>query len=118
MKAAPDIRRPEAVDAAWLTRALQAGGVDAVVESFTAKPVGTGQIGDSVRFALTYARGGETAPASVVGKFPSADPTSFATGVALGNYVRRGHVLPPPGRHRPASPDAHLVHGRGRGRHR
>ena len=88
MNGPPDIRRPEAVDADWLTRALQAGGVNAVVESFTARAVGTGQIGDSVRFSLTYARGGETAPASVVGKFPSADPDSFATGVSLGNYVR------------------------------
>jgi hypothetical protein len=84
----PDIRRPEAIDAAWLTAALQGDGVDAVVSSFTAKAVGTGQIGDSVRFRLTYARGGEGAPASVVGKFPSADPQSFATGVMLGNYLR------------------------------
>ena len=85
---APDIRRPEAIDAAWLTAALQAAGVDAEVGSFTAKAVGTGQIGDSVRFALDYARGGENAPASLVGKFPSADPTSYGTGVALGNYHR------------------------------
>ena len=84
--APPDIRRPEAVDAGWLTRALQAGGVDAVVSGFKAKAVGTGQIGDSVRFTLDYARG--EGPASVVGKFPSADPVSFGTGVALGNYHR------------------------------
>jgi hypothetical protein len=82
------IVRPGAVDADWLTRALQDNGVDAVVSSFTAKPVGTGQIGDSVRFALTYARGGEGAPASLVGKFPSADPDSFNAGVMLGNYAR------------------------------
>lgn len=74
------------MDADWLTRALQAGGVDAVVAGFAAKAVGTGQIGDSVRFTLTYARG--EGPASVVGKFPSADPVSFSTGVALGNYHR------------------------------
>lgn len=85
---APDIRRPEAIDAGWLTRALQMSGVDAVVSDFTAAPVGTGQIGDSVRFRLRYARGGDTAPASVVGKFPSADPISFNTGVMLGNYTR------------------------------
>jgi len=85
---APDIRRPGAVDAEWLTRALQHAGVDAVVESFTAKGVGTGQIGDSVRFQLAYARGGEDAPTSLVGKFPSADPDSFGTGVMLGNYHR------------------------------
>ena len=35
---APDIRRPEAIDAAWLTRALQASRVDAVVSDFTAAP--------------------------------------------------------------------------------
>jgi len=85
---APDIRRPGAVDAAWLTRALQGAGVDAVVSDFTAKAVGTGQIGDSVRFTLRYARGGDDAPRSVVGKFPSADPDSFNTGVMLGNYHR------------------------------
>jgi hypothetical protein len=84
----PDIRRPEAVDAAWLTAVLQHAGVDAVVSDFTAKAVGAGQIGDSVRFKLAYARGGEAAPASLVGKFPSADPDSFSTGVMLGNYAR------------------------------
>ena len=68
----PDIRRPEAVDARWLTDVLQHGGVDAVVKSFTAKGVGTGQIGDSVRFKLEYARRGDDAPASLVGKFPAA----------------------------------------------
>jgi hypothetical protein len=85
------IRRPEAVDARWLTEALQGRGVDAVVEGFEARPIGTGQIGDSVRFTLRYARQGDDAPASVVGKFPSADPVSFATGVALGNYAREVH---------------------------
>ncbi len=84
----PDIRRPEAVDAAWLTRILQHAGIDAVVSEFTARAVGAGQIGDSVRFTLAYARGGEAAPASLVGKFPSADPDSFSTGVMLGNYAR------------------------------
>ena len=84
----PDIRRPDAIDAGWLTNALQNAGVDAVVKDFTAKAVGTGQIGDSVRFRLDYARGGDDAPASLVGKFPSADPASFSTGVMLGNYER------------------------------
>lgn len=82
----PDIRRPGDATADWLTRVLQAGGTDAVVSSFTAKNVGTGQIGDSVRFTLAYARG--DGPRSIVGKFPSAGDTSRATGVALGNYMR------------------------------
>ncbi len=88
MTSRPDIRRPGAVDAAWLTAVLQQGGVDAVVNGFTAANVGTGQIGDSVRFTLDYARRGDDAPASLVGKFPSAGEESRATGVALGNYLR------------------------------
>lgn len=84
----PDIRMPGEVDANWLTAVLQAGGVDAVVKGFTARGVGTGQIGDSVRFTLEYERGGDAAPASLVGKFPAAGEESRATGVALGNYIR------------------------------
>jgi len=88
LTAPPDIRRPGAVDAPWLTRALQSAGVDAVVRAFEARPVGTGQIGDSVRFKLAYERRGESAPASLVGKFPAADPDSFNTGAGGGNYLR------------------------------
>ena len=84
----PDIRRPAAVDSAWLTAVLQNAGVDAVVKSFEAKNVGTGQIGESVRFRLAYERDAEDAPRSLVGKFPSPDDTSRGTGVMLGNYLR------------------------------
>jgi hypothetical protein len=84
----PDIRRPGAVDAAWLTAVLQQAGVDAVVASFEAASVGAGQIGESVRFKLTYARAADDAPASLVGKFPSPDEDSRRTGIMLGNYVR------------------------------
>lgn len=84
----PDIRRPGDVDAAWLTRVLQNAGVDAVVATVQAANVGTGQIGDSVRFRLTYERAAEGAPASLVGKFPAANDESRQTGVMLGNYVR------------------------------
>ena len=88
LRSRPDIRAPEAIDAAWLTAVLQAGGVNAVVESYSAEAIGTGQIGDSVRFRLRYARRAEGAPASLVGKFPSASAESRATGVRLGNYLR------------------------------
>lgn len=84
----PDIRRPADIDAAWLTAVLQRAGVDAVVQGFEAANVGTGQIGESVRFRLRYERDGEGAPASLVGKFPSPDEDSRRTGVMLGNYVR------------------------------
>lgn len=84
-----DIRPPSAIDADWLTAVLKNGGVDAKVSAFTAKAVGTGQIGDSVRFRLEYAGAAPAdAPASLVGKFPSAGAESRATGIALGNYLR------------------------------
>jgi hypothetical protein len=86
--ARPDIRPPQAIDAAWLTAVLRQGGVDAVVDGVRARQVGTGQIGDSVRFELSYARAPADAPASLVGKFPSAGAESRATGVRLGNYLR------------------------------
>jgi Phosphotransferase enzyme family len=88
MSGPPDIRRPGAIDAAWMTNLLQHAGIDAVVKSLAAKSVGTGQIGESVRFTLDYERAGEGAPASLVGKFPSPNDESRNTGVLLGNYLR------------------------------
>lgn len=85
----PEIRAPGAIDAAWLTAVLAHGGVQATVKSFTAKGVGTGQIGDSVRFRLEYdGTPPANAPASIVGKFPAEGTESRSTGVALGNYLR------------------------------
>jgi hypothetical protein len=91
MTDAIDIRPPGDVDAAWLTALLAANGIDARLAGFQAKAIGTGQIGDSVRFRLDYAAAAPGAPASLVGKFPSADPDSFRTGVMLGNYARDVH---------------------------
>lgn len=84
----PDIRRPKDIDARWLSAVLRQGGVDAEVRSFTAKNVGTGQIGESVRFVLDYAREADGAPRSMVGKFPSPGDESRSAGVSLGNYWR------------------------------
>ena len=80
---------PEDVDAAWLTRRLRAAGTlrDASVVSVEATPVGVGMLGDSIRFAVTY-DADEGAPASFVGKFAAADPTSRATGHGFGLYAR------------------------------
>lgn len=70
---------------AWLTAALGAacGGAKAV--EVTAVVVGTGQMGDSVRLAITWDRPTD-APATVVAKLPAADPTSRATAASLRNY--------------------------------
>ena len=83
--------RPEQLSAPWLTEVLGAAGVigTARVVDFSAEPLGTGQMADSVRVTLSYASapGGASvpagAPASVVAKFTAADDTSRSTALAL-----------------------------------
>ena len=63
----PIVTDPYAVDAAWLTAALNGAGIPVRVEGFTTQKVGDGMLGESVRFNLDYARPVEGAPASLVG---------------------------------------------------
>ena len=79
---------PDAVTPAWMTQALRSAGVDARVSAVAGRKIGTGQVGESVRFTLSYASAPADAPTTVVGKFPSPDPDSRAVGVGLGNYIR------------------------------
>ena len=72
----------------WMTDMLRGAGYDATVGEVTGKRVGTGQVGESVRFRLSYRGDAKGAPSTVVGKFPSPDPESRATGVNFGNYIR------------------------------
>ncbi len=83
------ITEPEAIDAGWLTGLLQEQGHDVDVGKFTRRNIGTGQVGQNVRFEITYKRG--DGPRSLVGKFASADPTSRQTGVDQGNYTNEVH---------------------------
>ena len=78
----------EAVDEAFLTETLRRSNAigEAKVIGLTRTQVGNGMLGESVRFDLTYDRAND-GPASVVGKFPSTDPTSRATGAGLGLYL-------------------------------
>lgn len=82
------ISDPEQITAAWLTDVLHHAGVDAAVSDFTAASIGTGQVGENVRFEL---QGTGDLPATLVGKFPSPDPVSRATGIQTLNYVREVH---------------------------
>ena len=52
--------------------------------AFDATPIGTGQVGANVRFALDYE--GAPGPPTVVCKFASADPDSAAAGVSTLTY--------------------------------
>jgi hypothetical protein len=80
------VSAPERVTPAWLTDVLRAAGEldDGRVTSVESTPVGTGQVGDSVRFSLTYE--GESGPPTVVGKFPAADDTSREAAAATRTY--------------------------------
>ena len=78
-----DIERPEDLTAGWLTAAIGAG----TVERFGTERIGTGQMSECYRVALTYA-GGAAGPGSVVLKVAASDPASRQTGLALGLYER------------------------------
>src|SRR3954454_2078881 len=74
-----DIERPEHLTTDWLTTAIGAG----TVERFGMERIGTGQMSECYRVALTYA-GGAAGPESVVLKVAASDPASRQTGLALG----------------------------------
>lgn len=76
------IERPDDLTPAWLTETLGAGRVD----GFTVERIGTGQMSECYRVALSYGEG--TGPASVVLKVAASDPVSRQTGAALGLYER------------------------------
>ena len=85
----PPIVPWSAITPEWMTAALAQAGIAGRVVALEGKRVGTGQVGESVRFVLTYdGEASPDAPRTVVGKFPSADPESRATGVNFGNYFR------------------------------
>jgi aminoglycoside/choline kinase family phosphotransferase len=88
MTGLPIASEPAALEPAWLTSALRAGGAlgdDVSVVEVEATPVGTGQMCDSLRLHLGYDRP-TTAPASVIAKLPAADETSRRTAKSLGSY--------------------------------
>lgn len=66
----------------WLTAAIGAG----TVVSFQTTRIGTGQMSESHRVAVSYDYG--TGPDSVVLKIAASDETSRSTGVSLGLYER------------------------------
>ncbi|MEM7080380.1 MAG: phosphotransferase [Pseudomonadota bacterium] len=78
----------DSVSPDWLTAQLHANGIDGQVVDFTAARVGTGQVGMCQRYELRYAEPVPGAPATLVAKFASDDPTSRATGVLLRNYIK------------------------------
>ena len=80
-------RAPADVDADWITGVLRERGLLGAgrVVTVTPGPLGTGQMAETVRFALGYEPPG-SGPASVVGKFTSPDERSHATGRIMRAY--------------------------------
>ena len=78
------------IDAGWMTAALRAAGVagDASVVAMSSCSIGTGQVGENVRFELRWDRDDASLPVSVVGKFPSRSDVSREAAKAVGTYVR------------------------------
>ncbi len=77
-----DIERPADLSAAWLAEVLAAP-----VTGYTVERIGTGQMSQCYRIALSYADGAP-GPGSVVLKVAATDPVSRQTGLALGLYER------------------------------
>lgn len=72
---------PDQISADWWQMVL-----GRTPERWRWEAIGTGQVGDSVRFTLDFA--GDAAPLTLAGKFAAADPTSRATAAMLGLYAR------------------------------
>jgi hypothetical protein len=93
-----EIPGPDEVTPEFITRCLHEAGHEGVeVRALRGERIGTGQIGQCIRYELDYSDDAEdaedanregAAPRTLVGKFPSDDPTSRNTGVALKNYLK------------------------------
>ena len=80
--------QPQDIDAAWMTEALTRGGVlsGQRVTDLSFAGVGHGMMSDSFRFHLAYDTDDASLPATVIGKFAAADPTSKATATSYRIY--------------------------------
>ena len=76
---------PADLNPAWLSDALQSAGHDVVVSACRSESVGTGQMAHNERIWLEYERNAAGLPATIVGKFPSPNEESRASG-ARGAY--------------------------------
>ncbi len=86
----PVVADPADLTPEWLTAALRSSGLEVEVRSLRREPVGTGQMAHNERIHLEYADPPEagrspSAPATIVGKFPSPSQESREAG-ARGTY--------------------------------
>lgn len=84
----PLLEAIEQIDVAWLDAALAARHPGARVASFTTRPIGAGNVSDTVVVDLTYDHRPDGAPDAVVAKFRPQDDAVHAHGLASGAYHR------------------------------
>lgn len=82
--ASDSVPEEAAITEEWMGAIL---GRPGELRSMTRRSIGTGQVGENVRYGLTWSNGGD-GPATVVGKFPSLDEMSRETASATGSYVK------------------------------
>lgn len=80
---------PAEVTPVWLEQQLRASGAlgEGRITDVTWVAIGTGQVGDTARFTLTYEPAG-AGPATVAAKFASSDATSRSTAALFGLYAK------------------------------
>ena len=79
------IRSWEDITAGYLNEVLNEKKFQGKVLSFKQESIGTGQVGENIRFSLETEG---NMPRSIVGKFPAIDQMSRQTGIQLLNYQR------------------------------
>lgn len=84
----PDIRNWKYIDPDYLSLIFEMNGIDGRVDQIETSLVGTGQLGDCVRFDLAYQTTKHNGPATLVGKFPAEAAQSRQAGTSLGIYLR------------------------------
>ena len=81
----PILSDPRDLTPEWLSAVLQRSGHDVRVRALRSEAVGTGQMAHNERIFLEYEGPASGAPSTLVGKFPSPDESSRASG-ASGGY--------------------------------
>ena len=78
--------RYEKITNDWLSDLLYAKGINSTVRDFSVEKVGTGQLGETRRFHISYIDAKANAPKTLIGKFPSDDSVAAETGRTMGFY--------------------------------
>jgi hypothetical protein len=86
--AAPLLEETGEIDAGWIGAVLAATFPGVEVRAVTCRPIGAGNVSDTVQVSIGYAQHPEGAPDSVVAKFGPRSPDVHAHGLGSGAYHR------------------------------